>query len=415
MKVAFVTFYYTALNDKLLEIHNGFSFIHHLIGGDHIFITTKDEPGDVKERLKGYERIYASTSFHPESEYLKNVVDERWVIGGPSITTKASLNYWKMILGRVTIIDKPFESLLGEEISSTYTEYWNELVEKFSPKLIRFSAVCDKRCYWNKCSFCALRYNHKDTPSERLFGRDVDVVLKQLPEYTDKIASCYIACNAVSPMVLNQLINSKHRKSNYVYHVQVRFDREVKMILEQADDLHNFEMGVGLEFPSQTAINMLNKGLELDVELETLKIASAKGAKIQLYIMVDSPMLNEKTFTEACKSIDWMKENLTFMDWEARIFLDEFNHTKPEFFEGSPVDIIRKYGGVNMYYSPFVWKTAELAEQWGAYTKVGAAYGNTVYINKQTEKQKELSKLYWEKLMSMSKHYVSVPGPLIME
>jgi hypothetical protein len=408
MKNAFVTFYFTALNNKMVEIHNGFSFVHHMIEGDHFFITTNDDTNKVKEMLKGYDVIYASTSFHPESLYLKDVVDKRWVVGGPSITTKSSLDFWKTILGEAKIINQPFESLLQQQISSRYTTYWDELVEKVDPKFIRMSAICDKRCYWNSCTFCALRFNQADAPSERLFGRDVDTVLRQLPDYPDKIVSCYIACNAVSPMVLSQFINSKYRKPNYVYHFQVRFDREIQMILEQADDLHNFEFGVGLEFPSQSVIDRFNKGLELNVELETLKMASERGAKIQLFMMLDIPFITEEHFREASDNIDWMKKNLVMMDWEGRIFIDDFEHTKDKFFEDKPENIIQKYGGVNIFYSPFVWKTEEAARKDGDFAMIPSAYGNTVYRNILTDRQKELHKQYWENLMSWSKDYATV-------
>lgn len=409
MKNAFVTFYFTALKNKLLELHNGFSFIRHLIDGDHYFITINDNPEEIKEKLKNYDLIYASTSFHLESEYLKNISDSRWVVGGPSITTKASLEYWQSILNGAKIVHVPFESLLDRSISSTYTVYWNELVEKFSPKFIRMSAICDKRCYWSKCSFCALRFNHSGTPSERLYGRDVELVLRQLPEYEDKIVSCYIACNAVSPMVLNQVINSKSRRDNYVYHFQVRFDEEIKMIIEKAGDLHNFEFGVGLEFPSQKVIDQLNKGLDLKVELETLKIASAKGAKIQLFMLLNIPMISDEVVKEAFENIDWMKDNFTMMDFDGRIFIDEFIQTRDIFFNDKPENTIKKYGGINMFYSPFVWKSKDLAEKYGETIEMKVAHGNTIYLNRKTDKQKELHRKYWDKLMDFSKDYATVP------
>jgi len=412
MRNAFITFYFTALNNKMLELHNGFSFVYHLVDGDHFFITINDDSHKIREMLKGYDTIYASTSFHLETYYLRNLVDRRWIVGGPSVTTKASLGYWQNLLGNAKIIHQPFEEMLNAPLSSRYTIYWNELIEKFSPKFVRMSAICDKRCYWNKCNFCALKFNQQSTPSERKIGRNVETVLKQLPDYEDKIVSCYIACNAVSPMILNQVINSKYRKRNYVYHFQARFDREIKMILENADDLHNFEFGVGLEFPSQQVIDKLNKGLELEVELEALKIASKKGAKIQLFMLLNTPMISDETFKEACTSIDWMKDNLIFMDWEGRIFIDEFEHTKDEFFNDSPTNIIQKYGGINLFYSPLVWKTKENAEKFGDYIEEQASFGNTIYFSKLTDRQKELSKQYWEKLLTLSNSYSSVPSSL---
>jgi len=131
-----------------------------------------------------------------------------------------------------------------------------------------------------------------------------------------------------------------------------------------------------------------------------------------LFMLLNTPMISDETFKEACTSIDWMKDNLIFMDWEGRIFIDEFEHTKDEFFNDSPTNIIQKYGGINLFYSPLVWKTKENAEKFGDYIEEQASFGNTIYFSKLTDRQKELSKQYWEKLLTLSNSYSSVPSSL---
>lgn len=403
MKNAFVTFYSTHLDKKILEIHNGFSFGAHLISGDHFFITTEDDPLKIKEMLKNYDKIYSTTMLYTETYFLRNLVDERWVLGGPAVTSRSRNPYWKKLLSSATLVDATFEEMLGYPTGDIYSVYYDSLVKNISPKLLRVAAICDKRCYWGKCKFCNINYNWGRSRSEKTFGRDIEKVLSQLPDYSDSLVTCYLACMSTTPEILETVIQSKHRKQNYVYQFQTRFDKEIKKVIESSDDLSNFIFGVGLEYPSQTAINILNKGLDLDTELETLKIATKKGAKILLFFLCSAPILTDKTLYEVIANIDWIKDNIEIMDNTGRIFFEDIPLCQQIFTENNFINkLIRNYKGITPAYFDVVWSDEDVAKSFGTYKTFDSEFGGRVYISELDEKQKYLNEIYKEKLKSIA-------------
>jgi len=382
-------------------LHNGFSFGAHLLDADYHFIKISDDKKEVKEVLKKYDRVYASCMLYEEANYLEGIVDERWVLGGPAITSKTKGPYWKNVLKPAILVDDTFEHYIGmKETSDIFTPYYISFVEKISPKLLRMASICDKRCSWGNCSFCTIRWNWANAKSEGTFGRDVEKVLKQLPNFDNTITNAYISCGSTDPKVLETVIQSKYKKPNYVYQFQTRFDEETKKVIEKADDLSQFVFGVGLEYPSQDVINELNKGLNVETELSTLKLAVKKGAKILLFILTNIPFLTYKSLYEGMTNIDWIFENIPLLKTDGRIYFDDTTFSNVNNLNNIDY-MIKDCKGIAIANFDIVWQNEVIAKKYGPYSEVSTGYGGKVYVTIMNEEQKYLNSLFKERLKKL--------------
>ena len=340
--------------------------------------------------LNKYDKIYCSTTLHSETLFLKPILDYRWYLGGPSASFRNGSTFREQL--NCNIVNVPFEDLLNINISSNFFSYWDSLLNGYKNlKVIKYSAICSKTCYWNKCKFCAMRVNLMPSKSENISGRNVTKVLSQLPDYKDKLAICYIACCSVTPQILKDVIDYQkyHKRENYIYQFQARLDNEIIDVLNEADDLSNFIFGIGLEYPVQEVVDEFDKNLNVLKSIHALKMMTDKGAKCLVFFLNNITFLNQNMFNEAMNNLDWMEKNINPLRNSGIIFHGD--KLDKDDLNLNPKDIILKHHGVRANLFDIDWLELDKAKNYGEFKELRTNSGNTMYRNILTNETLKLN------------------------
>ena len=287
------------------EIFNGFSFVAHLLDGDHIFLYENDNIEETKNKLLKYKTIYCTAICAGELIFIKKLIDKRWIIGGPILRLFTD-EYLKQNLPEATIVRTSFEDYLDIKKENIFTPYWNEWLSKSNiTGVIGYGANCGSNCYWGKCLFCLTTHDDHDR-------RDVVKIYNQLPEY-DNYSVVHFSFGSTPSKDLDRLVNrvQDNKKKNTIIRVYIRGDEDVKDVLRKAKNLEGFLFLIGLESFSQTTLDRIKKGTNINTVLETIKIVIDKGAKSEVTLISGIPSLFlEQTLKESLNSIDWIKKNI---------------------------------------------------------------------------------------------------------
>lgn len=305
IKNAFITFY-DVYKDNTLELSNGFTFITHLIEGDHIFINNKTNIDEVKEKLLLYDKVYVSILFYNQLVYISKIIDDRWIAGGRFFSNVPRENWIKLIDSSI-VYSSTFESYLNKPISSTFNSYWDEWIRDKNIPCLKYNAICTSDCYWRKCKFCKISYKQKNND----ISRNIISVYNSLPQY-NFVSVATLNSGALTPVVLKDLIREVqyNPKNKVLCRIWIRAEDNNFTTFDKASDLSGFVFNFGLESFSQKACDILQRGLKVRNILQLIKISIDKGAYVNITYMSKLPFIDEEIFNESMKNIEWLKENV---------------------------------------------------------------------------------------------------------
>jgi len=294
-----------------MHISNGFSF-GVTPEKDDVFLyfsPKKSNTEIISSSLKRYnpDKIFCSVSFYKHFFTVKDIIDDRWILGGP-VPTAGFFRDLEMTKG-MTIVSGPIEHYLGHEISSDFNFYFPDLISRHPEvKRVFFNCSLGSGCYWNKCSFCAyskFRW-HKDC----ILRPDVEKIcenLRRVLKNKDHILKLRpnTCMDTLPPEALDKLITyGKGIKFNSF----IRADRKIIDIIKKYDDLSNHVFEVGLEAFCDLALHKLNKGITLDNYFE---LAEAIGERKGLLIsgtMRNFPFMTEEAVKQSFATLDRLKQ-----------------------------------------------------------------------------------------------------------
>ena len=159
MKTAFVTI--VKNHNGRTEIFNGFSFISHIVLGDHFFFYETDDIKYIKSKLDKYTTIYCTAICAGELIFIKKLIDSRWILGGP-IFRLFSKDFIKLHFPNTVVIPSSFEDYLNIKKENIFTAYWNTWLKDKDINIVGYGANCGSNCYWGKCLFCRTTHKEKD-------------------------------------------------------------------------------------------------------------------------------------------------------------------------------------------------------------------------------------------------------------
>ena len=134
-------------NDGIFTLYNGFSFGCHAIDADHLFVCNNVYPD-----LTNYDKILLTAIFKHQ---IPNNLDERWIIGGPSISNQFPYDLDNdLTKSGATICKESLETYLGIPKDDIFNSYWNSFIANLNVKFIKYAASCSTRCYYNSCVYC---------------------------------------------------------------------------------------------------------------------------------------------------------------------------------------------------------------------------------------------------------------------
>jgi hypothetical protein len=273
----YITFYKltekTKCDKRSLLINNGFSFGRIKKSNDiDLFINVDDfAQQKIQENIKIYnpEKIWITVTFNDEAKIIKNIADERWIIGGPLITeNKNNEEFFKIFTKKPTFVFVSMEKYLGNEISSDFDLYFSSLIEQYPNYAIHYNLNLGLiQCYWSKCSFC----KYSKVPYNLAYKRNnIEKIIKSAIPYTlFNFFVGHVCLSAPTPKILKEIINA--REGNSFISTYIRADKPILDVIQQYDDLSRFLFMIGIEGFSQSIVDELNKGYETKLALHLVE------------------------------------------------------------------------------------------------------------------------------------------------
>jgi len=304
MKNALITFYSIFLDS--IAISNGFSFFRHLIEGEDIFVCTEKTPKEsLRKQLENFDSVYCSISFFSELDYIGELIQKNWIIGGPVVEYCAEHLQKRF---KCTVVDKPFEAYREIPLSDTFTDYWHDKMHLFVYDNYPVSYNCSigKGCNWKKCKFCYYSM-YEGFCYER---KDIERIISGLKENRNGTFLIHFCISSTIPDTLRELLKfqpflEKFTCNSYIY---ARADKQIIEIFKKAQSLEGFNISIGLEAFSQQALNILGKGVRLENVIALTGIIVDKGGGVTLNIMDHYPFLTFEMAEESKKTIDQLCE-----------------------------------------------------------------------------------------------------------
>jgi len=295
MNIAIVTIYnYTDIEGWHIE--NGFSFGRKLFheNSKDVFIDINmllRHKEKYKSILEKYDKIYVSITSGLIYKHLYDIIDDRWVIGGP-ITL--FLDYLTCELKGTFIHSSIYEYFNVDNFKryENYEIYFNSLIKIIrgisSNELLAFNVNIGGGCMWNKCKFCSSKTILKDKIGGKNLGIMLDDVESQL-ECRDNIQ--FTLCDpSLNKSQLDEIINRQSR-SDVFYDLFVIPSQYTNNILSNYKniDCKRIKFMLGLETFSENGLKFLNKPFDHNDILECCEHISRLNGTIDLCIMKEHP------------------------------------------------------------------------------------------------------------------------------
>ena len=289
---------------KTLLMANGFSNIHNYVKDD-IYWVHYPFDGSYEETFQRNMNVelpidkgiaYVSTQF---ITHLRQVFV--WAIRYPNI---------KFVAGGAAIRRDMFDHKLHnvELTSSTTEEYFKQpckwgltppVVDEPERTAAVFGYHLGEECNWNKCIFCQYSVQNRKTVR---FDLDVLDRLEELNETFPRIAVQF-SYPSVTAKMLDMLPDLTRRKRNWSFMFFIRSDKAVtnklKKILPQCNNPEMIRPFVGLEFPSNRMLQIINKGITLDDYLAFKEVTDQYGVTTYTKLILGWPNLTQGDADEA--------------------------------------------------------------------------------------------------------------------
>ena len=302
LKTLFLTGY--ARKNKALYISNGFSYFRNQFTDAEDFFYSVESTDDyqvIRQLIKEFDQIYASFVFTKQLLFLKDLIDERWTIGGPA------LNQSQDILEQLTCTKcfGTYEAHIGQpEYSICFSNYWEKLTEKFpDTQHIHYGMSIGHGCYWNKCTFC----NFDNFPTKYATRPSIESIPEfvSAQKYKQHIYTGIDSTLARQIQPLATAANVVHKR-NAVLHTYIRLDEAVLVELEKCADLRGLLVMVGPEVFAQRGIDIIQKGINIQ-NLPRLVELMERGLSIQINLIHNWNFFDKEMYEESIEIYNSVK------------------------------------------------------------------------------------------------------------
>lgn len=330
----FVQFY--DHKNNTLFLRNGFSSVWNVIKnrGEIIWIDS-----DVDDFPDVFDTVYISCSLEKDfgyiEEWVKNSPHINFIVGGPAVNymnfhiDAPNFQGEKRYMFEVLDIE-PTSEIWGLELPSVQSLY----------VYYNYSLSFGNKCYWGKCNFC----NRKAEP-------EIDLVFKNIPILKPNYNTIWLNKLSITPKDILNIFPLMDNSSYYAFFL--RGDSGVLNSLNQVKITKNIRPMIGVEFPSNRMLDFMNKGITTESLLDVMKIFLQNNCMVNITIihawtnLIEDDVFDVEKFLSALRP--YRKQINCSNHWL-------FSHTE------EPNTI------------PYTTK-----------------YGNTYYLYKQTQEQKELN------------------------
>jgi hypothetical protein len=256
-------------------------------------------------QLQNFDTVYCSISFFSELDYIGELIQENWIVGGPLVEYCAEHLQKRF---KCTVVDKTFEAHHKLPLSDIFTDYWHGQMHLLAHDNYPVSYNCSigKGCNWGKCKFCDYSM-YEGFCYER---KDLKKIIAALKENRNGTFLIHFCISSTIPDTLRELLKFQPvlEKLAFNSNIYVRADKQIIEIFKNIQSLEGITVAIGLEAFSQEALNILGKGVLLKNVIALTGIIVDKGGSVMLSIMDHYPFLTLEMAKESKKTIDQLSK-----------------------------------------------------------------------------------------------------------
>lgn len=173
-------------------------------------------------------------------------------------------------------------------------------------RILPYSAAMG--CSWRRCTFCSETYEQYP-----YCEKQPSLVIKQLKTLTEKYkpALIHLCDSEISPELIDQLIQNPPGAAWYGFSRFLPAMTDPDYCRRLADSGCSM-LGLGLESGDQEVLNILKKGIRLEIVSKVLKNLREAGILTFVYIMFGTPVENK---ISALKTRDFIGEHSEFISF----------------------------------------------------------------------------------------------------
>ena len=287
----FVQFYDENTNG-LVHFQNGLSYVWENIKNNNVWVRSGDPVSPVSSGV-----VYVSCWFIKDIDtvlYWKyNNPQLRIIIGGP-----ISLQPNEQLRNKIEFLSGSAETVLfnGE------IKWGLEIPVEFINKDVRYtfslteeilSSKYHKGCYWGKCTYCSRQVNNV----KYRCANSVPIIEHPKHKYI------WINARSIEPRTLKRLYPTFENRTDVTYSTYCRADSgSTKALVCAINNLKVdpkfLEFHVGIEFPSNHMLKIMNKGITKEQYLEFIKVANENKINLHFTFMLNWPEVTENDVKE---------------------------------------------------------------------------------------------------------------------
>lgn len=304
----FVQFYELYPEYNSAKIRNSFSSLWNEIKnrGNIIWINVYNE---TFPKVEG--DVYITCSFFHELDYVERWMKDRpdinFIVGGPAILSK----HFNLDLPNFNPTFKQLYEIL--DITPT-TDLWGIELPKDIKEDINihyvYSLSFGNQCYWARCSFC--RYEDQ---------RGLDLDVKEIPILRPNHNEVWLNQASLSPKNILNLFPTFSNESIYAFYM--RGAPETLSALSKVPISSNLKPMIGVEFPSDRMLSLMNKGTDANTMLNTILLFLKNGSNVVLTIIHGWPNLVKSDIDAVdyfLSKLEPYKKQISFVDnWLATL------------------------------------------------------------------------------------------------
>ena len=262
--------------------------------------------------FSNYQVVYVSVSFFEHIFIVLDWARENpqisFIMGGPAITALPALQ-WEMykIPSNVTGLDSLAESIFGLPLDPKRFKLVPP--DPTISKLYNFHI--ENGCYWGGCKFCIYPKHYQGGD----MGFDLEALWNAPP------GGVWLGTSSISPK--NCRIFTELNYTDKRYHCYVRGDSLIldalPKVLSNVKQPSSLRFLVGVEFPSNRMLKIMNKCTDIDTLARVINILIDAKCKVSLTFMTGWGCLEENDIKEAEKFFKMLPDGSKFDSGYARL------------------------------------------------------------------------------------------------
>lgn len=174
---------------------------------------------------------------------------------------------------------------------------------------LKFSYTLENQCYYKKCIFCSTTYQRNN---QYRFRKNMNLDYIQFSNYKSNIIR--LNTGSITPYHIENMIpklSSANNTEHYIFIRIVKKDLEsFRKTLSTLDVIPNFNIGIGLEFPTKRMWRYIRKGFSFDNVLLLADICNQFNLKICLNFVIGWNNLTLQDIIELEQNLNKIPNNV---------------------------------------------------------------------------------------------------------